>query len=479
MLRIIKANSIPKTEKRVYVNYEDLEEMGFEIGGRVLVNSNSLKSTPYHAKIEILDSKLKKGEVALSHDLYTRLDIRPSSKIIILPARELDSMKIIKQKIEHKKKYSYDDFVIIVDDIINDNFSDTEMNYFIVSCTSSLSRKECINLIKALTHSANHIDYYHNMKRFMIYHTEDLIGDYSALLSSLICSNSNISMPLVNLKNSDILNSGFNQDISILEFTNILDEKNIALYRPRDKSFIPYYRLSNYLNNFSLIDSTDLKLCLLISKCIIFNINNILLDFTISPYSRFKSKDEIKLFYSKAHSLANHFDIILNTNILNLDSDIISLDLGYYGFRKLNNTIKNPVSIDKLTEKALVLSGRILELSGSVKPGLGYSLAQSILESDKVGRKLEELLSSQGLKQTNPKLFKKDIKIKVSDKSELILNKEITDRWLKTLNFPQNPYSGISIKQLENRDNEVVISVISNSKSNVDRLSKSIIDYFE
>jgi thymidine phosphorylase len=124
-----------------------------------------------------------------------------------------------------------------------------------------------------------------------------------------------------------------------------------------------------------------------------------------------------------------------------------------------------------LAERALLLAGELLELSGKVKSGMGNQIARQILESGKAYEKFIAICKSQG-RFTLPVLAPYKIKIKAEKSGvlERIDNRKIA-KLAKLSGAPQSKSAGIllnvHLKDIIEK-NQLLYTIYAESKGELD-----------
>ncbi|MGG7034801.1 MAG: thymidine phosphorylase family protein [Flavobacterium sp.] len=437
-------------ENNIYIHSDSpiCHSEGFTTFTRLMVH---YKGKRIIASLNFVHSDiLKENIVSLSEIALKRLKVKDGDFVTISHLQPLKSMSDVRAKMYHEK-ISKEAYNRIISDITEGLYSDIEIAAFIVACTgNNLDLGEIIWLTEAMMNSGAKINW--NQKIILDKHCiGGLPGNRTTPIVVAIVAAAGLLIPKTSSRaitspagTADTMETITNVNLSVNEIKKVVKSENgcfawgnLAKLSPADEIMIQVEKALD-------IDSESQMIASVLSKKLAAGSTHVVIEIPYGKTAKVRTHEEaLKLqYYFKAVGEA----INLNIKVLITDgSQPIGRGIGpSLEAMDVLSVLKNEKNapID-LKEKALLIAGTLLELSGKIEIGKGFEESTKILESGQAFLKFKRICLAQG-RFSEPKTakFKKDIK---STKSGMVV--EIDNRKLakiaKLAGAPHYPSAGI------------------------------------
>ncbi|MBI2565337.1 AMP phosphorylase [Candidatus Woesearchaeota archaeon] len=386
----------------VLLNQKDAELLDLHHMDRVVVQHNSKKIV---AVLNIGESNkpVSPGRIGLFEEVISALKVKNGDTVSVSLARKPNSIVAIRKKLDGRE-LSYEDTLLIVKDIVNDRLTSIELtSYVAANYTLGMSRKEIVDLTKAMTVTGEQIKI--KSKPVLDIHS---IGGVPGNRTTIIIVPIILAAGCVIPKTSSraITSPAGTADTMEVFCPVIASAKKIKSLLKEIGGFILWGGAVNLapaddkiikVEHPLSIDAEGQMLASIMAKKACVSATHLLMEIPLGAGSKVKNREE-------ALHLKNEFEFLgkeLGINILAYLSD---------GTQPIGNGIgpileardclwllqNDPRAPQDLREKSLEMAGLLLEFSGKVKKGQGYSLAEQLLNSGKAYNTFVKLIKAQG-----------------------------------------------------------------------------------
>ena len=131
--------------------------MDLHLKDRILIRNAKNRNIKTVVTLDIADSKktVPKGQVGLMEEVLTKLKMKQGQQIVVEYAKKPRGIGLIKRKLDGLE-LSQEDYDIIVNDIVRDELSSSELAYFISACyTRGLTDDETVRLTRSIVKHGN------------------------------------------------------------------------------------------------------------------------------------------------------------------------------------------------------------------------------------------------------------------------------------------------------------------------------------
>ncbi len=445
---------------------------GFEALTRIRISN---ATTSIVASLNVLNSDiLLPHEIGLSDAAAKKLNVSPNDTLYVSHLEPIESLSHVRAKI-YNQKLEYNAYNEIITDIVENNYSNIHLSAFITACAGDrMDIDEISHLTKAMIATGKQL---HWNKEIVVdkHCIGGLPGNRTTPLVVAIVAAYGLTMPKTSSRaitspagTADTMEVLTNVTLSLEEIKAVVEKEGgcfvwggTAQLSPADDMLI---KIEKALD----IDSEGQLIASVLSKKAAAGSTHVVIDIPVGETAKVRSTE-------MAQKLQNHMETVgkavgLNVKVVITDGmqpvgrgigpALEAIDI----LKVLKNDADAP---NDLTERALLLAGELLELSGKVKPGTGNQIARQVLESGKAYKKFVAICKAQG-RFSKPVLAPYKIEIK-ADKGGVL--KRIDNRKIAKLaklsGAPQSQSAGILLnislgKQVE--ENQLLYTIYAESK---------------
>ncbi len=389
---------------------------GFEALTRIRI-SNGKKSIV--ASLNVIRSELlEPGEISLSESAITSLGIIEGETITASHLNPITSLSYVRSKI-YGNCLSPDELKKIVKDIVLGNYSNIHLSAFITACAGNrMKTEEIISLAEAMIESGQRIKW--NGEMIVDKHCiGGLPGNRTTPIVVPIVSAFGLTMPKTSSRaitspagTADTMEVMTNVNLTLEQIKKVVIKERgciawggTAMLSPADDILIKVERALD-------IDSEGQLIASILSKKVAAGSNHIIIDMPVGETVKLRSIDaanELKVKMEKvAHAIGLKLKVVITDGSQPVGRGIGPALEARDILAVLRNESQAPLD---LKERALLLAGELLELSGKVESGDGNDKARELLESGKAYEKFMAICKAQGgFKEPKPAKYRDEIK---------------------------------------------------------------------
>ena len=421
---------------------------GFEALTRIRVSNFS---TSIVASLNVITSDvLLAGEIGLSEAAAKKLKVSGNETLMVSHLEPIDSLSHVRAKI-YNQKLDYTAFDEIITDIVEGDYSNIHLSAFITACAGNrLDVNEISELTKAMIASGKQLDW--NKEIVVDKHCiGGLPGNRTTPIVVSIVAAHGLTMPKTSSRaitspagTADTMEVLTNVTLSLEEIKAVVEKEGgcfvwggTAQLSPADDMLI---KIEKALD----IDSEGQLIASVLSKKAAAGSTHVVIDIPVGETAQVRTNDA-------AMKLKEHLEVVgkavgLNTRVVITDgTQPVGRGIGpALEAMDLLSVLKNEVDAPKdLRERAVLLAGELLELSGEIELGKGKQTARGLLESGKAYNKFLAICKAQrNFKQPLLKPYKFEIKAKKTGVLRRIDNRKIA-KLAKLSGAPQSKSAGI------------------------------------
>jgi len=370
---------------------------------------------PVIAVLNIVDDDLitAPDQLGLSEQVFQQLNHAEGTEVYVSHASPPSSLKSVHLKIAGER-LSYDAYLKIIQDIVNNRYSKIEIAAFLVGCAESgMEREEILSLTRAMVNTGKRLDWSehlvadkHCIGGIPGNRTTMLIVPIVAAHGMLIPKTSSraITSPAGTADTMEVL-ANVNQSQQDLRET-VQHERAFIVWggtadlAPADDILIAVERPLS-------MDSIGQMVASILSKKVAAGATHLLIDIPIGKTAKIRNSTEgqklRKTFEYVGDKIGLHIEVVLTDGSQPIGRGIGPVLETLDVMKVLEN---DPEAPHDLREKSLQLAGRIIEFDFDVRGGQGYDIARDILESGRALEKMNAIIDSQGRNSVIPKLGK-------------------------------------------------------------------------
>lgn len=421
---------------------------GFEALTRIRISNATLSIV---ASLNVINSNmLLPNEIGLSDAAAKKLKVSSNDTLYVSHLEPIESLSHVRAKI-YNQKLNYAAFNEIITDIVEGDYSNIHLSAFITACAGDrMDIDEISDLTKAMIASGQQLNW--NKEIVVDKHCiGGLPGNRTTPLIVAIVAAYGLTMPKTSSRaitspagTADTMEVLTNVTLSSEEIKAVVNKESgcfvwggTAQLSPADDVLI---KIEKALD----IDSEGQLIASVLSKKAAAGSTHVVIDIPVGKTAKVRSNE-------MAQKLKNHIETV--GNVVGLNVKVVITDGSQPVGKGIGPTLeaidilkvlKNEADApNDLTERALLLAGQLLELSGKVELGMGSQIAKQMLESGKAYEKFLAICKAQG-RFSKPVLapYKIEIKAEKTGVLERIDNRKIA-KLAKLSGAPQSKSAGI------------------------------------
>jgi len=423
---------------------------GFEALTRIRV---STKTNSIVASLNVITSNLLlSDEIGLSNTAADKLNLKDGDLVNVSHLETIRSLDHLRAKI-YNHKLDYHAYQEIINDVVRGDYSNIHLSAFITACAGNrMDIDEIENLTKAMISSGVQLKWDKSM--VMDKHCiGGLPGNRTTPIIVSIVTAYGLIMPKTSSRaitssagTADTMEVLTNVSLSPEQIKKVINKEggcfvwgDAARISPADDILIKVEKALD-------IDSEGQLIASVLSKKAAAGSTHVIIDMPIGETAKVRSKNVAELL--KSHIEVVSKEIGLKTNVLITDGkQPVGFGIGpvLEALDVLSVLRGEPNAPNDLKERALLLAGAILELSGKVTSGSGITTAAQLLESGKAYNKFKAICLAQG-RFTEPAIAKYSHEIRSENDGTLIRidNRKIA-KLAKLSGAPEFKSSGIKL----------------------------------
>lgn len=389
---------------------------GFEALTRIRI-TNGKKSIV--ASLNVIRSEiLEPGEISLSESAIASLGVKEGETITASHLHPINSLSYVRSKI-YGNTLSSEELKEIVQDIVYGNYSNIHLSAFITACAGNrMETEEIISLTQAMIASGQRIKW--NGEMIVDKHCiGGLPGNRTTPIVVSIVTAFGLTMPKTSSRaitspagTADTMEVMTNVNLTMEQIKKVVEKEGGCIVWGGTAKLSPADDMLIKVEKALDIDSEGQLIASVLSKKVAAGSNHAIIDMPVGETAKLRSIDaanELKVEMEKvAHAISLKLKVVITDG-----SQPVGRGIGpALEARDILAVLRNePQAPLDLKERALLLAGEILELSGKVESGDGNDKARELLESGKAYEKFMAICKAQG-GFSEPKLAKYQHEIK-------------------------------------------------------------------
>jgi thymidine phosphorylase len=486
MFKVKKVSILNGRELIALIHIKDAKELSLHAKDKVKVICNASKKSLI-CDLVIFDCDvhcnvtLAPGEIGLYEEAFISLSCLSKSRISIIPAPKPSSLEIIRKKFEHGKRISEDEFKLIIEEILENKYSDITKTFFVLACAAhSLDDTEVINLTKAMVNAGKVLDFKKHKNDIVV--DKHCIGgvpnNRTTMIVIPIIAAAGLKIPKTSSRSitspagtADTMEVLANVEIPLSQMHSIVNEVNGCLVWGGGVDLSPADDIIIEIEHPLEIDSEGQMIASILSKKKCAGSTHVLIDIPIGETAKISSHDKALKLKKRFEKVGKAIGLEILAIITNGDEPIgngigpaqEALDV----LDVLGNKENAP---QDLREKSLQMAGIIFEMAKITKKNQGYNYAQSILNSGKALDKFNEIIDAQGRKTFSSK--SKIVDKIIAEKSGTLksLHNKFLSRTAFILGAPKTQTAGLRLhKKVGDKveEGDIIMELFGESKLKV------------
>lgn len=393
---------------------------------------------------------LAHDEIGLSDSAWHKLGVKEGEKLIVTLSEPIDSFAFVRAKL-HGKTINETEFSQIIHDMVDGYYSNIQLAAFITACVN-LSKEENIGLTKAMSASGRQLKWtsYPIVDKHCV---GGLPGNRTSMILVPIIAAFSLIIPKTSSRaitspagTADVMNVLTSVNLSVEKMRDVVEQEGGCIVWGGSVELSPVDDVLVQVERALDLDSKSQLIASVLSKKVSAGSTYVLIDMPVGPTAKVRSAEEaaiLKKLFAEVGSAVG-----LNIQVEETDgSQPIGFGIGpALEARDVLAVLRNEQDAPKdLKEKALRLSGEIIDACGQLTEGTGYEKAVHILESGRAYQKFMNICKAQGGFKEPELAAHKFIITSHANGVITNLNNRLISRIAKLAGAPDSPTAGIDL----------------------------------
>ncbi len=466
----------------VLMNVNDAKIYGLMPGDRVQLKKGRKSIT---CVVDLTKTLVKPKVMGIFKEVKELLNLKKGDSIQVSALPTLPSVEAIVRKI-HNEKLTDKQISSIINDVVHNNLTEAEVSAFLVAAEiNGLSLDETVALTNAMVNSGEVLNL--NKKFVLDKHCiGGVAGNRTTMVVVPIIAAAGFYIPKTSSRaitspagTADTMEVLAEVEFSMEELKKLVTKAKGAIVWGGGVNIAPADDKMIQLRRPLHLDPLGVMLASILGKKKAVGANHLIIDIPTGRGAKVEDVNEARNLARKFKEVTDRLNI--KTNVLITDgSEPVGNGIGpILEARDVLMVLAGDGPLD-LREKALLLAGKLLELTGKYKVGEGYGVAKSILDSGKALKKMRQIIELQGgngkvkVSDLQPGKYTYDIKATKKGRVEHIDNKNIS-RIARAAGAPFNKGAGIYLHKVKGdfvKKGEAILTIYAESETKLSQALK-------
>lgn len=374
---------------------------GFEALSRILITKDQKSIV---ANLNVIGSNIiQSGQIGMSESAMQSLGAKEGDTITVSHLHPINSLGHVRSKI-YGNNLSAKQFKEVIQDIVEGNYSNIHLSAFITACAGDrLTTDEIISLTKAMIASGDRLQW----KSEIVVDKHcigGLPGNRTTPIIVAIVTAFGLTMPKTSSRaitspagTSDTMEVLAPVNLTLDQIKEVVTKESGCIVFGGTANLSPADDILIKVEKALDIDSEGQLIASVLSKKIAAGSSHVIIDMPVGETAKLRSieaANKLKVSMEKvAHAIGLKVKVVITDGTQPVGRGIGPALEARDILAVLNN---DPDAPNDLKERALLLAGELLELSGKVEQGEGNDTARKILESGKAMQKFQAICNAQG-----------------------------------------------------------------------------------
>jgi thymidine phosphorylase len=375
---------------------------GFEAQSRILVgnNSNSIVATLNVVRNELLAP----GEAGLSEAAWRLLSAEEGEIALLSHPPALASLGKVRAKI-YGRHLSQSDYREIVSDIARGRYSDIDLSAFVTACAGEgrMEQDEIVSLTEAMLETGERLDW--GRSPVLDKHCVGVLpGNRTTLLIVPIIAAFGLTMPKSSSRaitspagTADTMETLAPVNLDLKKMRRVVEREGGCIVWGGAVKLSPADDILIRIERALDIDGAGQMIASILSKKAAAGSTHVVLDIPVGTTAEVRSFEAAQKLSRLLKAVGEAIGLTVRT-IITDGSQPVGRGIGpALEARDVLAVLQNERGApEDLRERALILAGNILEMSGAVAEGKGGKIAREILDDGRAWKKFLSICQAQG-----------------------------------------------------------------------------------
>ncbi|SHN12000.1 thymidine phosphorylase [Cyclobacterium lianum] len=431
------------------------------------------------ATLNVVQSELlRHGEAGLSTVAIKRLEAKKDNKITVSHLQPIPSVGLVRAKM-YGKELTETELEQIVGDISKGHYSNIELAAFITATSGNhLSTSEIIGLTRAMVRSGEKLTWDGNL----VYDKHcigGLPGNRTTPIVISIAASAGLTIPKTSSRaitspagTADTMEVMTNVELTMSQMKEVVTMENGCLVWGGSVSLSPADDILISVEKALDIDSEGQMIASVLSKKAAAGATHVIIDIPVGETAKIRSESKAKELKELFEIVGKNIGLVVKV-IITDGSQPIGRGIGpALEAMDVLSVLRNEHDApEDLKQRAILIAGELLELSGKSERGKGVKMAAEILTSGLAHKKLMSICEAQG-RFTEPSYadFCMEVLSEVDGIVERIDTRKIA-KLAKLAGAPKSPKAGVLFNAPLNKQvkkGDVLLAIYAEAKGELD-----------
>ncbi|MBI2453541.1 thymidine phosphorylase family protein [Candidatus Peregrinibacteria bacterium] len=382
-------------------------KLDLHAGDRIYIVNTTDGKKDITAILDVSESYFPDDALGLFAETYSKLECKPGHDVVISVAEKPLSTLYIKKKLQGLR-LTEKEIDAIIFDVVDDNYSDIEMTYFVSGCyTHGLNNEETAALTRSIVRHGSKLTFTKNKIIVDKHCIGGVPGNRTTMIVVPIITSCGLSMPKTS---SRAITSPAGTADTMEVLANVInDATKLKKIVKKVNGFITWgggvdlaaaddsmIRVRNPLS----LDPEGMLLASIMAKKHSVSANHILIDIPIGPQVKIGTPSQglhlKKRFLKLGKLLGMKVEVMFSDGSQPIGNGIGPLLEALDVIKVLKNESDQPLDLRK---KGVKMAGMLLEMTKKTKKGEGEKYAEEIIKSGKAWKQMQRIIDAQGRKK--------------------------------------------------------------------------------
>jgi thymidine phosphorylase len=374
---------------------------GFAAHARILLRNGERQviATLYQATGDLIAP----NEAALSESAWTRLGLKNGDHVIVAHPAPLDSLSHVRSRI-----YGHDlgepSFHAIIEDIVQGRYSDIHLSSFLTACAArALDHKEVLALTHAMVEVGDRLKWPAGI--VVDKHcVGGLPGNRTTPIIVAITASLGLMMPKTSSRaitspagTADTMETMAPVELDTAAIRRVVEREGGCVVWGGAVKLSPADDILIRVERALDLDTEGQLIASVLSKKIAAGSTHVVIDLPVGPTAKVRTPESAEVLSRALASVAEIFGLQVGV-VLTDGMQPIGRGIGpALEARDVLSVLQcRPNAPDDLRQRAIALTGALLELAGAATPGHGATMATQALDTGRAWAKFQRICEAQG-----------------------------------------------------------------------------------
>ncbi|MBT4870104.1 MAG: AMP phosphorylase [Candidatus Diapherotrites archaeon] len=438
------------------LNEIDAKEFGVFAGDRVEIENKRTKKRCV-VIIDVTKDFVKEDSIGLFQEVTKSINANTNDKVNVKPTGRLDSVDLIKKKL-NGEKLSSEELKTIVKDIADSRLSDIEASAFMAAVyMKGFDLEETTSMTKALIGNGKKINF--AVKPIVDKHSIGGVNGRATMIIVPIVASAGLYIPKTSSRSitsaagtADAMEILAPIDLSFDKIKSITKKIGGVITWGGAVDLAPADDKIIKIRHPLALDPEGMLIASVLAKKASVGSKYVVIDIPVGENVKIKDK-------KKALAMAKKFVEVGKENGMEIEAVVTNGDepsglaFGPALETKYAMEILEGIRFDNLAQKSCELAGALFELAGVSRRGQGFHKALEILESGQALKKMKEIIKAQGGKvNSSNQIILSGMNKVVKSTEEGVISKanvKALTTIARTAGAPANKLAGLMLHKIE------------------------------